>query len=94
MPTPTIHVEPNSKGRWVVRHEGEREPLSEHESAADAERLARALAQREDASLVVLHDRYARTYHVPIAERATAKPGTTPAHREARRNPPPPATPR
>ena len=66
MPASTIHVEPNSKGRWIVRHEDEPEPLSEHESATDAERVARALAQLEDASFVLLHDRYARTHHLRV----------------------------
>ncbi len=92
MPTPTIHVEPTSKGRWIVRHEDEREPLSEHESATDAERSARALAQCEDASFVLLYDRYARTHHLPIEARATAEPGNTSAPRTARGDPPAPAT--
>jgi hypothetical protein len=64
MPTPAIRVEPSSMGRWVVRHDDEREPLSEHESATDAERVARTLAQRENASSVVLYDRYGRTHRL------------------------------
>jgi hypothetical protein len=66
MPASTIHVEPNSTGRWIVRHEDAREPLSEHESATDAERAARALAEHEDASFVLLHDRYARIHELPV----------------------------
>ena len=66
----TVHVEPNVKGRWIVRHEDELEPLSEHESATEAKRVACELAQLEGASLVLLRDRYARVHHV----RADARP--------------------
>jgi hypothetical protein len=60
----TIHVEPTSTGRWIVRLDDERESLSEHESATDAERAARDLAQHEGAEDVLLHDRYARVHRV------------------------------
>ena len=33
MSASTIHVEPSPDGRWIVRHEDERESRSEHESA-------------------------------------------------------------
>jgi len=66
MPASTIHVEPNAEGRWIVRHEGEREPFSEHESATDAEREARTLAQHEHAASVLVHDRYTRTHRLLI----------------------------
>jgi hypothetical protein len=81
MPPSNIHVEPNSKGRWIVRREDAREPLSEHGSATDAERVARALAQLEDASFVVLHDRYTRTRRVRIEGAAAAKPHTSSTQR-------------
>jgi Uncharacterized protein conserved in bacteria (DUF2188) len=61
MSASTVHVEPNPKGRWIVRRDDEREPLSEHESATEAAHIARELAQLEGTSLVLLHDRYART---------------------------------
>jgi hypothetical protein len=64
MSASTIHVEPDRNGRWTVRHEGERESHSEHESATEAERVARALANIDGASLVLLHDRYARIHHL------------------------------
>jgi hypothetical protein len=64
MSASTIHVEPDRNGRWMVRHEGERESHSEHESATEAERVARALANIDGASLVLLHDRYARIHHL------------------------------
>ena len=69
MPASTIHVEPNPQGRWIVRHENKREPLSEHESATEAERVARDLAQIDGASLVLLHDRYARIHHMRTERR-------------------------
>lgn len=71
MPPSTIHVEPNAEGRWIVRHEDESEPLSEHESATDAERVAVALAQHEHESFVLLRDRYARTHHLRIDDPVT-----------------------
>lgn len=60
----TVHVEPNPKGRWIVRREDEREPLSEHESATEAKRVACELARLEGTSLVLLRDRYARIHHL------------------------------
>jgi len=62
----TVHVEPGFKGRWVVRREDDREPLSEHESATEAKRVACALAHCEGASFVLLRDRYARIHHVRV----------------------------
>lgn len=62
MPTSIVHVEPNSRGRWIVRQEGDPEPLSEHESASEAERVARDVVRLEDTALVLLHDRYARVH--------------------------------
>ena len=70
MPASTVHVEPDVKGRWIVRHEDELEPLSEHESATEAKRVACELAQLHGASLVLLRDRYSRVHHV----RADARP--------------------
>jgi hypothetical protein len=64
MSASTVHVEPNSKGRWIVRCDDEREPLSEHESATEAAHIARELAQLEGASLVLLHDRYSRIHRL------------------------------
>jgi hypothetical protein len=64
MSASTVHVEPNPKGRWIVRRDDEREPLSEHESATEAAHIARELAQLEGTSLVLLHDRYARIHRL------------------------------
>ena len=74
MPASTVHVEPTPTGRWIVRVDDERESLSEHESATDAQRAACDLAQVEGAAVVLLHDRYARVHRVPIEATATAKP--------------------
>jgi hypothetical protein len=60
----TLHVEPNHKGRWIVRREDERESLSEHDTATEAQRVASELAHDEGTSLVLLRDRYGRTHHV------------------------------
>jgi hypothetical protein len=60
---PTVLVEPDRTGRWVVRRSGESDFLSRHETANDADRAARALV-REDTSLrVLLKDRYQRVRH-------------------------------
>jgi hypothetical protein len=67
MSASAVRVEPNATGRWVVRHDDESEPLSEHESATDAERFARTLARRENVSSVVLYDRYGRTHSLTSA---------------------------
>jgi hypothetical protein len=91
MPPSPIHVEPNSKGRWIVRHEDAREPLSEHGTATDAERVARALAQVEEASFVVLHDRYARIHHLRIEGPITDEPRTAPKPHGGSGRPRPPA---
>lgn len=57
---PTVYVEPDRAGRWIVRRAGDEACLSRHETANDADRAARALA-REDASLrVLMRDRYQR----------------------------------
>jgi hypothetical protein len=59
-----VHVLPDRRGRWSVRHEGEDQPLSEHGSATEAEIAARALGRD-----VVVHDRYGRIRHVPAPRR-------------------------
>ena len=59
-----VHVEPTAEGRWTVRHENQRQPLSEHESATDAQRVALTVARDDHAPFVVLHDRYARTHRL------------------------------
>ena len=81
MPAPTIHVEPTATGRWIVRHDNERESLSEHDSATDAQRVACRLAHIEGASAVLLHDRYARVHRLPTEGLATAKADRPLAHR-------------
>jgi uncharacterized protein DUF2188 len=68
----TIHVQPNAEGRWIVRHENDREAHSEHESATEAERVARELANAEGATRVLLRDRYGRVRDLRD-ERPTAR---------------------
>jgi hypothetical protein len=60
----TLHVEPNQRGHWIVRREDERESLSEHDTASEAQRVASELAHDEGTSLVLLRDRYGRTHRV------------------------------
>lgn len=52
----------------MVRVENERQPLSEHENATEAERAAKQLARREGSPLVLLHDRYTRVHDVSARE--------------------------
>ncbi len=73
MSASTIHVEPTPAGRWTVRHDDERNALSEHGSATDAQRVACDLAQIEGASRVLLHDRYSRVHYVPVAANAEGR---------------------
>ncbi len=63
MPVSPIHIEPGATGRWTVRRGDEREARSEHESATEAERAARQLADLDGVALV-LHDRYSRIHHL------------------------------
>ena len=92
MTAPNIHVEPNAQGRWIVRLESERKPLSEHESATDAQRAACDLAQVEGAAVVLLRDRYARVRRVPIEATATAEPCARDQRARTRRGLAPPST--
>lgn len=61
-PSPPLHVVPDRLGYWHVCREGEDQPLSDHESATDAERAAVRQADRSGADAVVVHDRYERTH--------------------------------
>jgi hypothetical protein len=56
----TIHVLPSPTGRWIIRREDDRQPLSEHDTASEAEQVARQRAAGEAGSRILLHDRYAR----------------------------------
>ncbi len=58
-PKPQLHVSPNRRGAWFVRREGDREPLSEHTSATEAELAATRDAGTDD---VIVHDRYQRVH--------------------------------
>ena len=63
MPARIIHVEP-SGWFWVVRREGDVDPLSEHGDATEATRQACERARRVEAAFVLVHDRYARVHRV------------------------------
>lgn len=63
-PPPPVHVLSDPRGRWSIRREGDEQPLSEHGSATEAERAARAIGRQ-----VIVHDRYGRVHQVPAADR-------------------------
>jgi hypothetical protein len=65
--TPTVHIEPNRAGRWVVRYGDDDQPRSEHNSATEAEHAARGRVGRSDRLLLLLHDRYARVHVARVA---------------------------
>jgi hypothetical protein len=60
---PTVYVEPDRTGRWIVRRAGDEEFLSRHETANDADRAARALVREDTTLRVLLKDRYQRVRH-------------------------------
>jgi hypothetical protein len=62
-PSAHVHVEPRPGGRWIVRQEGDEEPLSEHD---DAEAATEAAVERagEGATKVLVHDLYSRVHPV------------------------------
>ena len=60
---PTVYVEPDRTGRWIVRRAGDEDFLSRHEPANDADRAARALVREDTTLRVLLKDRYQRVRH-------------------------------
>jgi hypothetical protein len=60
----TIHIEPSQVGVWRVLRDDETTPLSEHETATEAERAACALARRLELASVVVFDRYRRGHEI------------------------------
>lgn len=60
---PTVYVEPDRTGRWIVRRAGDEDFLSRHETANDADRAARALVREDTTLRVLLKDRYQRVRH-------------------------------
>ncbi len=59
---PTVFVEPDRTGRWIVRRAGDEDFLSRHETANDADRAARALVREDTTLRVLLKDRYQRIH--------------------------------
>jgi hypothetical protein len=60
---PTVYVEPDRTGRWIVRRAGDQDFLSRHDTANDADRAARALVREDTTLRVLLKDRYQRVRH-------------------------------
>lgn len=56
-----LHVVPDERGRWRVYDPSRQAPLSEHDSATDAERTAWSHLSALGGQEIVLHDRYGRT---------------------------------
>jgi hypothetical protein len=54
-----LHVIPDERGRWRIFEEAREAPLSEHDSATEAE--LRAFSHLRDDDEIVVHDRYGRT---------------------------------
>ena len=59
---PTVLVEPDQTGRWIVRRAGDEEFLSRHDTANDADRAAHALVRDDTSMRVLLRDRYGRVH--------------------------------
>jgi hypothetical protein len=59
---PTVLVEPDRTGRWIVRRPDEDGFLSRHETATDAQGAARALRGEDATVRVLLRDRYGRIH--------------------------------
>jgi hypothetical protein len=57
----TLHVVPDDRGNWRIFEDARPEPLSEHNTATDAESSVWAYARRRDGWEIVVHDRYGRT---------------------------------
>ena len=57
-----LHVIPDHVGGWRVQREGVDQPLSEHNSATDAESAAVREARDTGTPDVVIHDRYDRIH--------------------------------
>jgi hypothetical protein len=60
----TVHIEPSPAGRWIVRYGEDAPCASEHESATEAERAARAQVPDDEGLVLVLRDRYSRVHVV------------------------------
>jgi hypothetical protein len=62
----TIHIEPSKIGIWQVLRDGEKTPISVHQTATDAEREACALARKLQCRSVLVHDRYRRVREISV----------------------------
>ncbi|MEA2288320.1 MAG: hypothetical protein QOD55_317 [Solirubrobacteraceae bacterium] len=51
-----LDVLPLSRHRWIVRHEGDPTPLSEHTTLSDAKAQARILARRFGEPVIHVHE--------------------------------------
>ena len=56
-----LHVVPDERGRWRIFQEAKPVPLSEHDSATEAERSAWSYLDELRGNEILIHDRYGRT---------------------------------
>jgi hypothetical protein len=70
-----MHVIPDERTTWRVYESDSETPLSEHDTANEAELVAHAHAADRDADRVVVHDRYHRTHDAgpSLVGRSSAK---------------------
>jgi hypothetical protein len=64
-PAPTLQGQATPNGRWIIWREDDRQALSEHDTASEAERVARHHSDQASSPLVLLHDRYDRVRRLP-----------------------------
>jgi hypothetical protein len=57
----TLHVVPDDRGNWRIFEDARPEPLSEHNTATDAESSVWAYTRPRGVQEIVVHDRYSRT---------------------------------
>jgi hypothetical protein len=62
----TILIEPSRVGLWQVLRDGEKTPISQHDTATDAEREACALARELHCRSVLVRDRYRRVREINV----------------------------
>ena len=62
----SILIEPSQVGVWRVLRDDETTPLSEHQTATEAEQAAYALARRLELERIVLRDRYRRVREIIV----------------------------
>jgi hypothetical protein len=71
---PNIHVVPDGN-RWAVKHEGEQQPLSTHDTEVEAERAAKEHARAHGDAEVIIHGKDGKIRDSDTMDRAHEGPG-------------------